>query len=72
MIGVLTALNVALPQLIALYRMIRDSTKQRDPQTPALSDADLIAIMGVAADKVVAHADSILAKHRAPDLPPSA
>lgn len=64
----IAALNRSLPALIALYRSVRDGVQKTHPAVPALSDGDLISLLGQTAETTIAHADRLLERwHAGPD-----
>lgn len=63
-LSLLPTLNTLLPQLLAAYRTVRDVARADDPTVAALSDVELINLLAVDADALVARADALLAKYR--------
>lgn len=59
MAGILALLNSVLPGLIALYKSVRNEV----PGDPSLTDAQIIALLKMDSDAIVAQADEWLAQH---------
>ncbi len=57
----LALLNVLLPPLLAKYKELRDRT----PDQPALTDDQIIELLGLRADRIAAQAEEWLAEHPA-------
>lgn len=57
--AILALLNSTLPGLIALYKLIRAEV----PGDPSLTDAQIIALLKLDSDAIVAQADEWLAQH---------
>jgi len=52
-------LNVLLPYVIALYKQVRS----QNPSDPAMTDAEIIALLAKTSDEVVADGQAWLAAH---------
>lgn len=59
MTGILALLNSVLPGLIALYKKIRDEY----PNDPSLTDDQMIELLKMDSDAIVAQANEWFAQH---------
>jgi hypothetical protein len=64
LVSVLEGLNVALPQLLALYRRVRDEAQQLDAAAPGLSDQDLHELLHSESIDTETHAREMLARYK--------